>query len=302
MPTGLLIGLGLALVSTVVLDVGYLLQQRSAAALPKVRLNQPVVAVRGFARARGWLVGVGLTFVGFVLYVIALTFADLSLVQTASASGVALLAVIAVRWFGQTLSRIEMLGIALAALGLFALGLSLIGRSDHAVEQLSRVGLVIWLAGSVAAAAVLFLPIAARVASPAVAAGLAAGLVYGAADVALKGFMVELPSGFGAADLFAEPLLYAMLALYGVGFALQQVAFQRGDAVAAIGVMVAATNASPIAAGVAVFHDPLPGHPAGVALRIAGFALALAGSVLLARVSEGAAPETAVEAAPGAVG
>jgi hypothetical protein len=64
--------------------------------------------------------------------------------------------------------------------------------------------------------------------------------------------------------------------------------------VVAIGVMVAATNAVPIAAGLAVFGDPLPGEPVLLALRLGGFVLVVAGSVLLGRVSEGAggaAPE-----------
>src|SRR6476659_4028212 len=140
----LLLGLGLALISTVVLDVGYLLQQRDAAGLPDVRLSHPFVALRGFLGKRSWLIGVGLTGIGFFLYLAALVFADLSLVQTASASGVALLAVIAVRWFGQRLSRTEGLGVTLAALGLAALGLSLIGHDDQGGSHVSHLGLALW--------------------------------------------------------------------------------------------------------------------------------------------------------------
>ena len=289
MSTGLLLGLALALVSTVVLDVGYLLQQRDAAGLPDVRLSHPFVALRGFLGARRWLIGVGLTGVGFFLYLAALVFADLSLVQTASASGVALLAVIAVRWFGQRLSRTEVLGVTLAALGLASLGLSLIGHGHEGGSGLHRPGLALWIGVSVLLAGVMFLPVTRRVLSAGVAAGLAAGFVYGAADISVKGCMVELPSHYDALDVLSAPLLYVLLALYGVGFVLQQLAFQRGDAVAAIGAMVAATNASPIAAGVVVFGDQLPSTPAGLALRISGFALAIAGSILLARVSEGGA-------------
>ena len=297
MSAELLLGLGLALISTVVLDVGYLLQQRDAAGLPDVRLSHPFIALRGFLGARRWLIGVGLTGIGFFLYLAALVFADLSLVQTASASGVALLAVIAVRWFGQRLSRTEVLGVTLAALGLAALGLSLIGHDDEGNSHVSHLGLALWIGGSVVIAAVLFLPVTRRVISAGVAAGLAAGFVYGAADISVKGCMEELPSHFDIVDVLSSPLLWVLLVLYGVGFALQQLAFQRGDAVAAIGAMVAATNASPIAAGVVVFGDALPDTPAGLALRLAGFALAIAGSILLARVSEGAEAEPVAQPA-----
>ena len=256
-----------------------------------------MVALRGFLGVRGWLIGVLLTVVGFVLYVVALTLADLSLVQTASAAGVALLAVIAVRWFGQRLSRTEVIGIGLAALGLAALGLSLIGHDDANSTEVSKLGLILWLGASVALAAVLLAPVGARLLSAGVAAGLAAGLVYGAADISTKGFMTELSTNFGVGDILASPLLYVLLALYAAGFVLQQLAFQRGEAVASIGVMVAATNASPIAAGLVVFHDPLPSSPGGLALRMSGFALAIVGSILLSRVSEGSeAPAPAAEA------
>src|SRR5262245_31704290 len=52
-----------------------------------------------------------------------------------------------------------------------------------------------------------------------------------------------------------------MLGVYGLGFWIQQAAFQSGEAVVAIGVMVAATNAVPIAAGLAAFGDPPPRSP-----------------------------------------
>jgi hypothetical protein len=221
-------------------------------------------------------------------------------VQTASAAGVALLAVIAVRWFGQHLSRIEVLGVGLAALGLAALGLSLIGHEEPNSTDVSTLGLVLWLAASVVAVGVLLAPVGTRLLSAGVAAGLAAGVAYGAADISTKGFMTELSTNFGVVDIVTSPLLYVLLALYAAGFVLQQLAFQRGEAVAAIGVMVAATNAGPIAAGLVVFHDPLPSSPGGLVLRTSGFALAIVGSILLSRVSEGPADGVArpAEAVP----
>jgi hypothetical protein len=92
--------------------------------------------------------------------------------------------------------------------------------------------------------------------------------------------------------------------LFGVGAALtlrvvvQQLVFQRGAALVAIGVMVAATNVRPIVAGLVIFDDPVPSRAVGLVLRVGGFALALVGLALLARVSEGEAVEPAAPAAP----
>ena len=294
----LLLGLALALLSTVVLDVGYLMQQRSAANLPALRARHPVAALHAFLGARSWLLGVVLTLVGWLVYLAALSLADISLVQATSAGGIAILVVIAVRWFGERLSPSERLGTALAAVGLLALGLSLIGYDDSGREQASDLDVALWVGVSAALALVLLAPGAARLASAAAVCGLSAGLLFGAGDVATKGLLVTLPSGLGVADVLASPFLYAMLAVYGLGFVVQQLAFQRGAAVVAIGVMVAATNVSPIVAGLVVFNDPLPNRALGLVLRIGGFALALAGSALLARVSEGEATAPAPTAAP----
>ncbi|MCU0308481.1 MAG: DMT family transporter [Thermoleophilia bacterium] len=281
----LLLGLVLAVASTVVLDVGYLFQQRDAARLPPIRIAHPMAAARGLLRARGWVLGVGLTAVGFALYVVALTFADISLVQAAAASGVALLALIAARFFGARLTRWEWTGVAVATLGLLAIGLSLIGHDDSGRERASVAGVLAWIVPSAIVALLLLSPPAARLGPAGALGGLGAGLLFGAADVATKGLMVTADTT--AAGIAASPFIYALIALYGLGFVAQQLAFQRGEAVASIGVMVAATNVSPIIAGVWVFGDPLPDDPLGLTLRLGGFALAIAGSVMLARVSEG---------------
>jgi hypothetical protein len=282
----------------VVLDVGYLMQQRSAANLPALRARHPVAALHAFLGARSWLLGVVLTLVGWLVYLAALSLADISLVQATSAGGIAILVVIAVRWFGARLSPSERLGTALAAAGLLALGLSLIGYDDSGREQASDLDGALWVGVSAALALLLLAPGAARLASVAAVCGLSAGLLFGAGDVATKGLLVTLPTGLGVAGVPASPFLYAMLAVYGLGFVVQQLAFQRGAAVVAIGVMVAATNVSPIVAGLVVFNDPLPNRALGLVLRIGGFALALAGSALLARVSEGEAAAPAPTAAP----
>ena len=54
------------------------------------------------------------------------------------------------------------------------------------------------------------------------------------------------------------------------------------------------TNALPIAAGMIVFAEPLPGGWIG-AIRIVAFAAVIAGAVLLPALAKAAAPEAEVE-------
>jgi hypothetical protein len=75
------------------------------------------------------------------------------------------------------------------------------------------------------------------------------GFFYGAGDVATKAAV-----GGGARLAFVP----AVLAAHGLVFILLQLGFQRGGALATAGVATLFTNAVPIAAGMALFHEPLP--------------------------------------------
>ena len=57
----------------------------------------------------------------------------------------------------------------------------------------------------------------------------------------------------------------AVLASHGAAFAALQLAFQRGGALVTAGLNTLATNALPIVAGLALFHERVPGGAAGAA-------------------------------------
>ena len=61
-----------------------------------------------------------------------------------------------------------------------------------------------------------------------------------------------------------------------------QLAFQRGSRLSSAGLAVLWTNALPIAAGMALFSETLPGGARG-ALRVVAFGLVLAGAFALSR-------------------
>ena len=108
--------------------------------------------------------------------------------------------------------------------------------------------------------------------------GVAAGLLYATGDIATKA------GTFGGAWTF---FLIAMLAAHGLAFVALQFGFQRGGALATAGTATLLTNALPIAAGLFLFNEHLPGGPLG-AVRAAGFALVVCAAAVLARAE---APE-----------
>ena len=259
-------GLVLALASAAALNWGYYAQHGAAAALPPLSLRHPLRSLAALFGNRRWLAGFWTGIAGWVLYVVALTLAPLSLVQACAAGGLAILAALAgVR------SRRERLAVATSVAGLVLLAVSLAGTvtgSRHANLRDAAV----WMVASAVVAAVA--------ASPATAAGLgtAAGILYAAGDVGTKAAVS------GGIHVWFVP---ALLACHGVAFVALQLAFQRGSALTSAGLATLWTNALPIVAGMVVFGEPLPGGALGVA-RIAAFVAVVVGAALLTRPGESA--------------
>lgn len=219
-------------------------------------------------RSRSWVIGFGTETAGWALYVVALRLAPLSLVQAVSASGIAVLAMLSVRFHPSRLRRHEQLAVVAAVLGLVLLALSLVGTTpvSHAPRGLAT---IVWLAacgGAAVALMVLRLGIA-----QAAQLGIAAGLLFATGDVSAK--LVS----------FAGIWLVALLSLvvgYAVGTSVLQGAFQHGSALTAAGLATLVTNAVPIAAGFVLFDEALP-HGARGVLEVAAFASIVASAALL---------------------
>jgi hypothetical protein len=261
----LAVALPLAVASTVAINGGYALQHAAASGLPRLSVLRPVRSLRSLAGNLRWLTGFLAGVGGWVFYVVALRLAPLSLVQAASAGGIAVLAV-----GTGGLRPAERLGVGAAVAGLALLALSL--GAQPASGRASSGAVAAWLAGSLVAAAA-----AARAGAGGAAAGAglgtAAGVLYAAGDVATKAAVA------GGRQLLFVP---AVLAAHGIAFACMQLSFQRGGRLATAGLAVLWTNALPIVAGTALFGERLPGGWRGPA-RIAAFALVLVGAVALTR-------------------
>ena len=260
-------GLALALGSAIGIGGGYALQHSSASQLPPLALRRPVYSLRLLFRSGRWTWGLLGGIAGWVLYVVALRLAPLSLVQAASAGGIGVLAL-----SGGRLRLSERVGVGAALGGLALLAFSV--GSHSPTGRGDAVAVAVWVAVSAAGAGVL----AWRWRSSGAALGTAAGVLYAAGDVATKAAVV------GGARLAFVPVI---LACQGVAFVCLQLAFQRGSSLASGGLTVLWTNALPIAAGTVLFSEALPGGVRG-GLRVAAFALVLAGGVALSRRGPGA--------------
>ncbi len=262
-------GLVLALLSTAALSCGFYVQHTASGGLPTLTVRRPVASLRALFGNWRWLAGFGTGLAGWALYIAALRFAPLSLVQATSAGGVGLLALL-VRFGGGRLSGRERAAVAASVGGLLLLALSLPSGTGHPVAPGWAAPLG-WVLVSLLLAALAAGP-ARAVLRPGAGLAVAAGLLYAAGDVATKAAV----GGTHPAMLFAALLPVC----HGLAFVALQLSFQRGGALATAGTATLLTNAVPILAGLTVFAEPIPGGPAGVA-RGLGFAAAVAGAALL---------------------
>jgi hypothetical protein len=255
-------GLALALLSAFALNWGWLEQHGATQALPALSGRTPIRSLRLLFDDRTWLIGFVVGLGGWAFYVTALALAPLSLVQATSAGGIGILAALAQRRGHAA----QWPAVTVAVAGLVLLAVSLAGGAPTSTT-VSPAALVAWLSGSAILAGLL----GAR--RTGAGLGLAAGALYAAGDVATKAAV------HGGVWLLVVPVV---LVAHGMAFVALQLGFQRGTPLATAGTSTLLTNALPIAAGVALFHERMPGGALGT-LRVVAFASVVVAAAMLAR-------------------
>jgi multidrug transporter EmrE-like cation transporter len=270
------LGLLFALATAVTSIVGFLLKYRGADESPDVTLKNPVRSSLALFRSRWYTIGIIVATASWALHVAALALAPISLVQSVIAGGLVLLTVIADRVFGFTVTRREWICVALVALGLAFLAATGDGTaaSKHSDYETSTLALYV---GGAAAIGLLAAAASRRTISGGPALALSAGLLWGASDVSIKALSDHLDQGaFG----WIHPLALVILVASLVGLAVSARSLQVGEAVSVIAVTSASANLCTIAAGPAVFGEPLPSDTGELVLRLVAFALVIGASAL----------------------
>ncbi|WP_435124976.1 hypothetical protein [Actinacidiphila sp. bgisy144] len=235
-------------------------------------------------RQAPYLAGLALDGAGFVLEVVALRALPVYTVGAALAASLAVTAVLAAPLLGARLARGEWAGVATVCGGLALLALASGGEGPGHGGGALRWGT---LAAALAVLALGAVP-AARLPRRARAAllGLGAGLGFGVVEVAVRLLDPVTPKA-----LAANPASYALLVGGGAAFLLLTSALHQGSVTAATAGMVLGETVGPALVGVLALHDRTRGGWAPAAA--AGFVLAVAGALALARYGEGGPPAEA---------
>ncbi|MCF1812799.1 DMT family transporter [Mycobacterium intracellulare subsp. intracellulare] len=246
-----------------------------------------VDAVLLLRAVRQWryLVGIGLDVVGFLLQVAALRLVPIYVVAAALAASIAVTGVVAAWLLSARLSPVEWCAVGVVCASLVALAVAAgPGHFRHAPAGLGWALLGVVAAVLIAGFAAGRLPDRAR----ALALGLGAGTGFGVVEVGVRLIDVIDPT---TRSFYTNPALYAAAAGGAAGFLLLTSALHRGSVTTAVAGMVVGETLAPAFVGVAWLGDTARDGLGG--LVIAGFAVAVAATLVLARFGEAPAPSEA---------
>jgi drug/metabolite transporter (DMT)-like permease len=276
----ILIGIFLAVLCALATNVGFLYKHRGACAAPPVDIRRPIRCAISLYASPLFAIGMAIAVGAWIFHVAAMAFAPLSLVQSVLAGGVVLLAVMAERLFGLSIGRRQWFGLALTAVGLILLGVSL--PATHGADSRFSLPAMIAFEGSLIIGGSLLI-MGPRIGAPrqhhGYMLGAASGILFGVSDVAIKALSGLIGSG-GLMGLVSPWTMVCVMASVAAFYASAK-GLQDGQPVPVIAITGTAANVSGIVGGILVFGEPLSGNPVLLVVECLAFVLVLMAAWLM---------------------
>jgi drug/metabolite transporter (DMT)-like permease len=283
------LGILLALCCAGATQLGFLYKHKGANQAPSVDIRHPFRTAKQLYACKWFAIGMAVASGAWFFHVAALAFAPLSVVQAVLSTGVVILAVLADRIFGFQVGPRQWVGVAMTALGLLLLVITL-PATHGAHSAYSLAGMVSFEGGMLAIGALLIggKHIGAPDHHHGAMLGAAAGVLFGVSDVAIK----ALTGVHGVIGVMTSPWLAVTVLASVVAFYASARGLQDGEAVPVIAATSTASNVSCILGGIVVFGDPMPGDTVGICVQAVAFILVVA-AALVTRPPVQAAPVNA---------
>jgi hypothetical protein len=268
------IGILMALVCAFATNLGFLWKHRGACAAPAVDVRHPWASAKGLFCSKWFAIGWATATFAWIFHVAAMAMAPLSIVQPVIAGGLVFLAVLAERMFGLSLGGRQWVGVGCTAIGLTLLAITL-PLSGGAHSGFSVAAMVAFESSLLVVGTLLVMSHKLGVPHEhhGVALGVAAGILFGVSDVAIKALTHTVGTG-GALGLLS-PWMAATIISSIVAFYASAIGLQKGEAVPVITLTSAAANVTTIGGGILVFGDPLAHTPIGLIVQSFAFVLVL---------------------------
>jgi uncharacterized membrane protein len=277
--------LSLATVASVLMALGLLMMKSRSDALPAATGAKFVWAIVAWIRDPMWIGGLGVQTAGWVLYVIAVSRAPVSMVAVMMQGGIALFVIGSVLVLGERARPREWIGIGAIAFGMVMLTLSIPGGQ---IEGALEPGTLLVLSAILLALGLAPMGVE-RLKHSGAAAAIFSGVAFGLGALLTKAMTDQFlgdDAGSLALRIAANPYAYGVVAANIAGIVMLQNSFHSARGIIAMPLSSAFSNVVPIVGGMLAFGERLPADGASAAMRIGAFILTIAAGVLLAGARE----------------
>jgi len=272
----LVLGIGAAVGASTLYSLGIALQAMDAREAPHEE-HLRLALVGGLVRRARWLVGTGLSILGWPLQVVALLLAPLVVVQPALAAGLLVLLFLGERMLGEHAGRYEHLAMGAIVIGVIGAGVFAPPRStSHTSEELTIT--LVLVALGVASLVPYLLRMLGH--SRAEVTMIGAGLAFGWSGVATKLASDDLAGGhLVAAALWA----LSTAAASAVGVLSEMSALQSRPAIQVAPVVFVTQTVVPVVLAPLLLGERFGATPLGGVPLCVSLAVLVMGAALLAR-------------------
>jgi drug/metabolite transporter (DMT)-like permease len=272
----LVLGIAAAAGASTLYSLGIALQAMDAKEAPHdahLRLE----LARGLIRRARWLLGTGLSMLGFPLQVVALLLAPLVVVQPALAAGLLVLLFLGQRMLGEHAGRYEYACVLAILIGVVGVALAAPPRSATHTSQ--RLTITLVLVGLGCASLLPYLLNVVRRSPPAVTM-VGAGLAFAWSGVATKLASDDLSQGHLIA---AAAWALSTAAASGVGVLSEMSSLQSRPAIQVAPVVFVTQTVVPVVLAPLLLGESFAATPLGGIPLAASLALLVAGATMLVR-------------------
>jgi drug/metabolite transporter (DMT)-like permease len=279
-------GILLSLTAAFLFAMGNILEKRAVDSMQAFSIRSFGKSIRQIKKSPIWLLGALASVFGALVQILAYHYVSISLVQSLSIAGVALVIVVSHLHFHESLSSPETIGLTICVVALFVTMLSVPDGATSPGVEVSQVDFGAVVLATALIVVVLFCFGRFRNSNQDFLYGASSGLMYGLVGIAGKGLSTILIHGPFLAEVRAiltTPYIYLMALAWGLALVFFQAGLQRGR-VGIIGPLSGAVTAIfVVAVGTPLFGENVPQSAFAAVLRFAGFGGILFGSILLTR-------------------
>ncbi|MHA1944947.1 MAG: DMT family transporter [Candidatus Hodarchaeales archaeon] len=256
----------IALIGTCSLNIGFLLQKSEASDLPSIKGQRIFETLTLVLKCRKWLFGTLLTSTGWILFLIAITLAPLSVIAPLNNAGVLVLVLFAILYLNEKLNLYEWIGLASIILGVILIPIfSHSQTTENSIFDSSFVLIVTLLM----IIGLLLLGIIQNKLAPTKSGaflGFASGITGGLGAVYTKVLSLVYDDIASIIFVFFWFLVFQLLS-----FLTLQTAFQRERATVVVPLFNSFSTLLPVVFGVLAFYETIPiGQMFGIILIVVG--------------------------------